>query len=306
MNINVITVTYGERFAFLEKTLNAIISDKNVNKVIVVDNGSTNGAKIDEYIKNDQKKKIIIIRNNKNEGSAGGFKKGIIEARKNKSDYVLLLDDDNVMGDNWSEYFINILSQFSNKDDVVLKGNRNINSSNDLIKEENQNTLNQFIYMPRGALSYGGTLLPFKAIVETEPPFEPFYLYDDDTEYLFRVSKKYKTYQLNRPLVNDIDHTLSTSNEMKYLRSFDKNVSLVKLFFMTRNQYALPLITKSQNKFSLLFLGGLKISAKIFYAFVKLGINKFTVERASLMIRAFFDGVRLKFDNDENIKRYTR
>jgi GT2 family glycosyltransferase len=288
MKINVVIVTYGKRFSLLKKTLDAVIFDKAVDKVILVDNASTNGAEIDAYIKNDRENNIILIRNGENKGSAGGFKAGIIEARKNKSDYLLLLDDDNVMENGWSEYFIDALKFFPEKD-IVLKGNRgaNLNPAEIIsekekvfrlgflgfkkiikIQEKKNGVFQPIIYMPNGAISYGGTLIPFKAINETDLPFEPFYLYNDDTEYLFRISKNgYKTYQLSRPVVTDIDHTFSDGPSN--LRSFDKNMSLIKLFFITRNQYALPIITGQQTKLSVLIRGGGGYFNKDFLCFYK-------------------------------------
>lgn len=330
MKINLIIVTYGERFHLLEKTLNAVMYDKNVCKIILVDNGSLNRTEIDSYIEKDKNKKIILIRNDNNEGSAGGFRKGIIEAQKNISDYVLLLDDDNVMEDNWSKYFIDKLNQFHDKDKVVLQGKRGINFNSQNIPLKNKKIFKidylsldrirkliyktkinkieipqPMVYMPYGACRYGGTLLPYKSILETEPPFEKFFLYADDAEYLFRISENgYKTYQLDRPIIDDIDHTFSDG--YLFLTSFDKRVSLIKLFFMTRNQYALSLLTRSQTKLSIIINGIIGISSKIIYAFIKLGINKFTIERSKIIILAFYDGVRLKFNNDENIKKYTR
>ena len=88
--------------------------------------------------------------------------------------------------------------------------------------------------------------------------------------------------------------------------AFDKNVSLIKLFFMTRNQYALALMTESQTKLSIILNGVFGTSIKIAYAFIKLGINKFTIERSKILILAFYDGVRLNFSNEKNIKKYTR
>ena len=326
MKINVVTVTYGERFDFLKKTLDAVISDSKVDKIILVDNGSSNGTGIDSYIKNDSKNKIVLIRNKENRGSAGGYKAGIAEARKNVSDYVLLLDDDNVMEDGWSDYFLNALNNFPNKEKIVLKANRDDNfclvelpsekdkalkvdifkKINELFKKTKKPcTFHSTIYMPFGAFSYGGTFLPFKAIEETELPFEPFYLYYDDTEYLYRVKQKgYKAYLLNRPINTEVDQTFS--DDSKFLTSFDKKASLTKIYFRIRNQYAIALMTKSQSKISLFLNGFLVILGKIAYAFIKLGINKLTLERSRIIFTAFLDGISLKFNTEEAVKKYTR
>jgi GT2 family glycosyltransferase len=325
MKINIIVVTYGKRFAFLEKTLNAVILDKRVKKIILVDNGSSNGIEIDSYIEN-HKDKIVLARNKENKGSAGGYKDGILEARKHKSDYVLLLDDDSVIENNWSDYFINALEYFPDKEHVVLKGNRHDNFSPTELPSENENVFrvdmfgkikdlfkktnekksgafNPVTFMPHGAYSYSGTLLPFNAIVETELPFESFYLYYDDAEYLFRVKQSgYKAYQLYKPMIDEVDQTFSKNSE--FLTSFDKKAGAIKTYFRIRNQYAIALMTKQQTKLSLFLNGILVIIGKIIYAFVKLGINRFTIERVGIIIRAFWNGVNLKFNTKQDVKKY--
>jgi GT2 family glycosyltransferase len=160
------------------------------------------------------------------------------------------------------------------------------------------------MYLPHGFISYGGTLLPFDVIQNAEPPLEQFYVYADDAEYSFRISRKnYETYQVSRPVVSDIDHTFSSNSLL--LTSFDKNVSPVKIFFKVRNQCALAFMTHSQSKASILINSIVGTSVKIMYAFFKLGINDFTIERSKVIIRAIHDGIRLRLNNEENIKRYT-
>jgi GT2 family glycosyltransferase len=232
------------------------------------------------------------------------------------------------MEDNWLKHFVNALNFFPNKKNLILKGNRHANlnlkripKEKDKIltidylsikrikkifrKEEKLGVFFPMIYMTHGAIAYGGTLLPFNVVVETELPFEPFYLYADDVEYLYRIKKRgYDSYQLSRPIIYDLDQTFS--DDTSHLGSYDKSVSLIKLFFMTRNQYALVLMTKSQSKFSVIVNALFGISTKIIFAFLKLGVNKFTIERSKTIIHAVYDGINLKFNNEENIKKYTR
>lgn len=328
MKINVVTVTYGKRFNLLKQVLDSVIIDKRVDKVILVDNGSDNPSEIDLYVKDALDNKVILIRNKNNKGSAGGFRQGIIESRSHECDYVLLLDDDNAMESGWSDYFSSILDFFPDKDNLVFKGNRHadLNLSSlpsekskilriDYLsfkrikklfsKKNNSGNFWPALYMVHGAIAYGGALIPYKAILEVEPPLEKFYLYSDDVEYLFRMHKAgYKAYQLSRPFIYDLDQTFS--DDSSHLSSFEESVSLIKLFFMTRNAYALVIMTKSQSRLSIIISGIIGISAKIIYAFIRLGVNKFTRERAGVILRAFFDGVRLKFNNEEILERYKR
>jgi cellulose synthase/poly-beta-1,6-N-acetylglucosamine synthase-like glycosyltransferase len=125
MKFNIITVTYGERFKFLIQVLDATVSDINVDKIILVDNASSNKKEINEYIAkvNSNQQKIILVRHTENLGSAGGFKSGILEARKHNCDYVLLLDDDNVPEKGWGEKITGLAKFFINEK-VVISLNR--------------------------------------------------------------------------------------------------------------------------------------------------------------------------------------
>jgi len=250
MKINVITVTYGKRFYLLKKMLESVFYDTRINKVIIVDNGSIDSLEIKKYVQNN--KNIILIKNNINHGSAGGFKRGIEESRKNPSDYVLLLDDDNIIEKNWSDFFYNILALFPNIDKIILKANRNSSFDSSIInkenlykidyisikkikkifsrEKENNNVFQPIVYNPNGFNEYGGTLLPFKAILENELPLEKFYLYCDDSEYSYRINKNnYRTYQCYRPIIKDLEYTFT--KDLKFLTSFDKNVTTPKIYF---------------------------------------------------------------------------
>jgi GT2 family glycosyltransferase len=95
-NICVITVTYGERFLFLEQVVHAAFAN-GVDKIIVVDNGSAPSSRQALLsLERESNGKVIIITMPENLGSASGYKTGM-EYTANCSDceYVWLLDDDN-------------------------------------------------------------------------------------------------------------------------------------------------------------------------------------------------------------------
>lgn len=92
--ITAVTVTYGDRKENLREVLECLESCNEINDTIVVDNNSP----IDYsnfFLKNGYEK-ITLVKNDQNLGSAGGFHSGIREAIRKKSDYILLLDDDNL------------------------------------------------------------------------------------------------------------------------------------------------------------------------------------------------------------------
>lgn len=84
-------------------TIDCINSLKKVNyedfKIVIVDNCSINDSynKLKIY-ENDQ---IILLRNKKNTGFAGGCNYGIKYALKNKADYIMLLNNDTEVDENF-------------------------------------------------------------------------------------------------------------------------------------------------------------------------------------------------------------
>lgn len=96
LRVCAVTVTYGDRFNYVSQLVDALVKE-GVNKIIIVDNGSSESSriKLEELTKRYQI--IILIRSNENLGSAGGFHLGIKSAlERTDCDFIWLLDDDNV------------------------------------------------------------------------------------------------------------------------------------------------------------------------------------------------------------------
>lgn len=91
----VVTVTYGNRWPLLRQ---AIVSARSegIGRVVVIDNGSRDDvpAQVRSTF-GDGFCDVVSIR--RNTGSAAGFKKGIEHAMALGSEFLLLLDDDNVL-----------------------------------------------------------------------------------------------------------------------------------------------------------------------------------------------------------------
>jgi GT2 family glycosyltransferase len=86
----VVTVTYGNRWQFLEQVIKRALSFTEVNYVVAVNNAS-------DYELPAPDKKVIVLTNTDNKGSAGGYKQGISYAfNKLDCDFIWLLDDDNL------------------------------------------------------------------------------------------------------------------------------------------------------------------------------------------------------------------
>ncbi|MEX2535999.1 MAG: glycosyltransferase [Trueperaceae bacterium] len=91
----VVTVTYGNRFDFLARMVEATVAE-GVGRVLIVDNASEpeSGNQIDELVQSAEGR-IVALRLPENGGSAGGYKAGLEYAAEADYDYFWLLDDDN-------------------------------------------------------------------------------------------------------------------------------------------------------------------------------------------------------------------
>lgn len=94
VSTTVVTVTYGRRLDLLAQTLAAAQVSGAAN-CIVVDNGSS--EPIAKYLEQHFGTWATTVCMGRNTGSAGGFKRGIEEAIRRGAEYILLLDDDNVV-----------------------------------------------------------------------------------------------------------------------------------------------------------------------------------------------------------------
>lgn len=90
----VITVTYGARWHLLRQAL-ASAREEGFNKAIIVDNGARED--IAALAKSEFGDFAEVLVMGRNTGSAGGFKAGMERALQMDAEYLLLLDDDNVL-----------------------------------------------------------------------------------------------------------------------------------------------------------------------------------------------------------------
>jgi len=217
----VLIVTYGNRWQFLQQILDRVTFQNQVTNVVVVDNASTNtvGARVSELCDD----RIIVITNTENKGSAGGYKMAMEYAMANTdADLFWLLDDDNLPDPGalpklLTEWQTNNAANdrkalFCLREDriqhiLIAKGENpyryylvpnnfmgfNVfriipNQIKKLTSRFNNNQpYHDRVQMPY--VPYGGLLLHRKMIELIGYPNEAFFLYVDDSEYTYRITK---------------------------------------------------------------------------------------------------------------------
>jgi len=219
--ISVVTVTYGERFHWLEQVLNACRA-ADIGRVVVVDNGSRPSSRsaLAGYARRHPNF-VEVLSLAENAGSAGGYKAGLDYAMgRTGHDYFWLLDDDNcptpdtlpqllaAFADLAKCHEPTSLAVCSHRPDTALGGLRPgaaINHRDSTFLSFNllyalrplKRWLRRWLTIPAqpGNFAvldiptgpYGGLLLSRSLVTRIGLPDERFILYCDDTDYTARI-----------------------------------------------------------------------------------------------------------------------
>jgi len=259
----VVIVTYGNRVHLLKQVMNSCIKN-NVSKIIVIDNASQeeSASKLSEFSMANPDK-VSVFRMSRNLGSAGGFKRGIEEALKYREcEYILLLDDDNVMLENCTNvllYNFNRLEPIYGKDNLVLSAYRvSLNQLSHraikrgvflgfhlkdllrklagILKEERvMDTGPDNINVELDTAPWGGLFFHKQLIQKYGLPDEKFILYTDDTEFTYRITKNGgKIFFICSAKIIDIEKKMG-GESLKFNILTYLNASKSKVYYGIRN-----------------------------------------------------------------------
>ena len=323
-SICAVIVTYGDRFRYLSKVVDSVLKN-GISKIIVVDNASArnSGLKLQELAKS-LAGKLKVIRLKRNMGSAGGFKKGIEEALKCKEcEYILLLDDDNILQDGFYKNLVNIVKRYGKqypKNLVAFSSYRPSLSQCENLKV----TMNTFWgfhikhipkkirrlflsnrnktkvskckskeIIPVDTAPYGGLFFHKSLIDKFGLPNDQFVLYEDDCEFTYRITSRGGLIFLTIPCVI-IDAQVSSGGEAKLFNlGTYAAISKSKLYYSIRNFSYLETYCKKNgfmrriNKWVYLFLLGM-------YLFLRKKSDRF-----KLIMEAINDGEQGKLGYNE-------
>lgn len=267
-NICVVTVTYGDRWQFLEQVIKAVLTLENVTNLIVIDNASVYnvGDKCSEM----GDARIKVIPQQENIGSAGGYKIGLEYFKNNtQADFVWLLDDDNLPNKGALEKLTDEWYSISGEEDkkalFSLRTDRkqhiNIARGVDptryyLIPNGFMGfnlfriPLNQFLKIrdkfiqskpfKRKAIMpyvpYGGLFFHKSMIGNIGYPNERFFLYADDSEYTYRITEGGGTiWLIPASQITDIDRSVGTKYKHRFWRSIFLDLWSFRAYYQVRN-----------------------------------------------------------------------
>jgi len=294
----ILTVTYGNRWQFLEQVLKRAAGFKQVVDIIVVDNASVYDVAAKAKTISD---KITTITNPENLGSAGGYKMALeYGVNHTNTDLFLLLDDDNVPDDGATSVLLDEWDAIDSDDDkkalfcfrddrrphvLIAKGEdpyrfylvkdnflgfhlfrifkNKFYKIRDIYRKDKKDYFKKRAAMPY--VPYGGLMLHRQMIGKIGYPDERMFLYVDDSEYTYRITQNGGTIWLIPSCgVTDIDKSQGINYKKRLFHSQLLDEWSFRTYFHVRNRLYFYSRVAIANKFifrlnKLIYLAWLRI-----------------------------------------------
>lgn len=239
-------LTYGSRQHLLEEILDAIEKSTCLpGRVVVVDNASIPKVQI----KNNHSFPIELYRNETNTGSAGGFYRCLIEAVREQTEKVLLLDDDNYLSPDCIERLVTnyrkssiLVAHRPNRPEYraqLKAGGAGRPAPSSFMgfsiftrKNTPPEKTNELYFF-----GYGGALLPANVVRSGILPNPSLFLYYDDSEWSIRLrAGGYKAQLISAAEITDIDAPWGGFSHKKSSPLFSIQTPRSKLWYAIRNR----------------------------------------------------------------------
>ena len=260
-----------------------------LDEIIIVNNNSSDGTR--EYLEKllVKEKKISVINEPKNLGGAGGFAKGIEKVKqKDNIDFVLILDDDAILSENYLEFLLQNSASSAALCGIVLNEDKSIQVEHR--GSFNHSSFNLNLHEPIDYefehskeiefCSFVGMLLSHDLIMSMSGPEKRLFLHGDDLEYSLRINRKTKFLCVKEATI------IHKTKKNKY---FGPKPFSPFEYYSLRNKLVLgKKIKKSFSIFKIIVLGLIikKILVKLIFE------NKRKIESIKTYLKAFKDGLK--------------
>lgn len=301
INIVAVTVTYN-RVTTLKKTINALINQKKqLDKIIVVDNFSNeeNRNSLKEIADNNDLVEVLWL--NQNLGGAGGFYHGMKYAfEKYNPEWYWIMDDDAYPTKECLSTLINHTDKLDNigflapsiygidNQEYQMYHHKMISKYkvNDITAVENYNDLKEVTEIEANA--FVGPLFSRHAIEELGLPDGELFIYGDDTEYTYRITRKYKGYLIKDAIINHQDPPYQ--GKAVAPSGWWKEYYMFRNRFLFIDKFEKNIINKIMAKFYLIS----HLVRRILASQVKSQYKGFRKIRRKILIKSILDGINKK------------
>lgn len=199
--INTVIVTYNRKKLLIE-CLEAVLNQSyQINKIIVIDNASTDGTKEWLLEKYSSAVNIELVFLSKNYGGAGGFYYGIRKAFLDGCDWIWAMDDDTIPNENALEELLRasdlIKGKISFLASTVYGPEGEPMNVPTLSSELSANGYQDWYYYLNESIvkidsaTLVSLLFNYNAVKEYGAPHPGFFIWGDDSEYTLRLTHNY-------------------------------------------------------------------------------------------------------------------
>lgn len=222
----VVIVTYNREKLLRECVRQVIDQTSPADRIIIVNNASTDGT--NDYLEqlSDQEIRCQIITCPENIGGAGGFARGIAQAVKCDVDCVLLIDDDAILSPDYMEKLLAArradpkYKAFAG----AVKANGRIDTCHrknisriGLLMRECPESAYQSACFPCDIASFCGMLVDGELLMQIGLPHAEYFIWHDDAEYSLRI-RRYSRFLIVPDAV--LDHRTAINKEKIYPRRY--------------------------------------------------------------------------------------
>jgi GT2 family glycosyltransferase len=302
-----ITVTYN-RTRTLRKCIDALLSQTRIpDEILIVDNHSeeVERAALDEIVRQDSRLHLLVLDDNM--GGAGGFEAGMREARDSyHPDWYWLMDDDAYPREDCLEKLLetgkklpdvgglcpliygidlNRYQMFHHKNMTgLMMKNTPVARDAGQLKAVTEEEANAFV----------GPLFPGNVVEELGIADGSLFIYGDDSEYTYRVSRKHKLYLVKDAVIEHQDAPVTDANLSP--------AGYWKEYYGNRNQYFM--IREFHSNWLVRYLAYGVLTARLCAIILKSWLMRYPMLRTRMILKAIADGMQNRRGKTVDPKKY--
>lgn len=305
--VQAVVVTYNRK-ELLRECIEAILKQTYpIDKLILVDNNSTDGT--DEFLRELgylNKPVIEYIKLPQNIGGAGGFYEGMKRSREYTPDWVWIMDDDTIPSETCLEELIKARDIIKEDVSFLASSVRGINGEAMNVPKIARNQFTEYIdwyeYLDKGIVkivkaTFVSLLINFKTIEKCGLPWKEFFIWGDDSEYTQRIIRDYgPAYIVGKSLTI---HKRSSAEALSLIKEENKNRIPMYFYYYRNNLIGFW-------EYESVLYRGLCMGKLAYDFFGVLFKGKYKLKKMRIIVKAFFSFVcgtydRKAFRNRANI-----
>ena len=287
--VHAVVVTYNRKEVLVECITAILNQTYMVEKIVIVDNCSTDGTK--DYLKRYgylNNKYIEYHELNKNCGGAGGFYEGIKAAKADEPDWIWIMDDDVVSTSTALMELVHATEYIKGKISFLASSVRGVNNEAMNVPKIDRRQFSSYTdwyeYLDEGIVkickaTFVSLLINIDAVKKCGLPWKEFFIWGDDSEYTQRVIRDYgSAYMVGK---SKVVHKRFSAEALNFLK--ETNEFRIPLYFYYYRNNLIDFWEYESILYRFLCMG------KLGYDFILILIKgKYKKKKMRVILKAFF------------------